>query len=126
MGRPTMAYPFCTRTSPPLPLFFPSGVYNADFIAANQEERADNLIKGSKAQQVGVNKCGEGRGVGPSQPPGGAHRSRQVGVNKCGEVWGMRPRSFPLPPPCACRPTLPDFSAEYSSVWNTLFIPPTP
>ena len=47
------------------PPTFPSGVYNADFIAANQEERADNLIKGSKAQQVGVNKCVNGGGVRP-------------------------------------------------------------
>ena len=30
------------------------GVYNPDFIAANQEERADNIIKGSKADQVGL------------------------------------------------------------------------
>lgn len=30
------------------------GIYDADFIAANQEERADNLIKGTKAEQVQV------------------------------------------------------------------------
>jgi myo-inositol-1-phosphate synthase len=29
-----------------------AGIYDPDFIAANQEERADNLIKGSKAEQV--------------------------------------------------------------------------
>ena len=31
-----------------------SGIYDPDFIAANQEERADNLVKGSKAEQVEV------------------------------------------------------------------------
>lgn len=31
-----------------------AGIYNPDFIAANQEERADNLIKGTKAEQVEV------------------------------------------------------------------------
>lgn len=30
----------------------PAGIYDPDFIAANQEERADNLIKGSKSEQV--------------------------------------------------------------------------
>jgi hypothetical protein len=29
-----------------------AGIYDPDFIAANQEERADNIIKGSKAEQV--------------------------------------------------------------------------
>lgn len=29
-----------------------AGIYDQDFIAANQEERADNIIKGSKADQV--------------------------------------------------------------------------
>ena len=53
------------HTIPPSPPYFPPGVYNADFIAANQEERADNLIKGSKAQQVGVNKCVNGGVVRP-------------------------------------------------------------
>ena len=28
------------------------GIYNSDFIAANQDARADNLIKGSKRDQV--------------------------------------------------------------------------
>ena len=28
------------------------GIYDPDFIAANQEERADNLVKGSKSEQV--------------------------------------------------------------------------
>ena len=28
------------------------GIYNPDFIAANQDARADNLIKGSKKDQV--------------------------------------------------------------------------
>ena len=28
------------------------GIYNPDFIAANQDARADNLIKGSKRQQM--------------------------------------------------------------------------
>ena len=31
-----------------------AGIYDPDFIAANQEERADNLIKGTKAEQVEV------------------------------------------------------------------------
>jgi myo-inositol-1-phosphate synthase len=31
-----------------------TGIYDAEFIAANQEERADNLIKGTKAEQVKV------------------------------------------------------------------------
>ena len=39
-----------------LPLKFSSlyvlGIYDPDFIAANQEERADNLVKGSKSEQV--------------------------------------------------------------------------
>lgn len=30
------------------------GIYDQDFVAANQEERADNLIKGSKAEQVEI------------------------------------------------------------------------
>ena len=37
-------------TLPPCPT--PLGIYDPDFIAANQEERADNLVKGSKAEQV--------------------------------------------------------------------------
>jgi hypothetical protein len=32
----------------------PAGIYNPDFIAANQEARADNCIKGSKAEQLQV------------------------------------------------------------------------
>ena len=28
------------------------GIYNPDFIAANQDARADNIIKGSKKDQV--------------------------------------------------------------------------
>jgi myo-inositol-1-phosphate synthase len=32
----------------------PAGIYDPAFIAANQEERADNLIKGSRQQQVEV------------------------------------------------------------------------
>ena len=35
------------RDLQPLP-----GIYDADFIAANQDARADNIIKGSRAQQV--------------------------------------------------------------------------
>jgi myo-inositol-1-phosphate synthase len=31
-----------------------TGVYDPEFIAANQAERADNCIKGSKAEQVEV------------------------------------------------------------------------
>lgn len=30
----------------------PAGIYDPAFIAANQEARADNIIKGSKQQQV--------------------------------------------------------------------------
>jgi hypothetical protein len=31
-----------------------AGIYDPAFIAANQEARADNIIKGSKQQQVGT------------------------------------------------------------------------
>lgn len=31
-----------------------AGIYDPAFIAANQAERADNVIKGSKAQQVWI------------------------------------------------------------------------
>lgn len=31
-----------------------AGIYDPTFIAANQEARADNIIKGSKQQQVGA------------------------------------------------------------------------
>lgn len=33
---------------------FHAGIYDPEFIAANQEERATNVIKGSKAEQVNV------------------------------------------------------------------------
>jgi hypothetical protein len=36
--------------APPRPLA--AAIYDADFIAANQEERADNLIKGTKREQL--------------------------------------------------------------------------
>ncbi len=39
------------------------GIYDADFIAANQEERADNLIKGTRAQQVGAARVGRGSAI---------------------------------------------------------------
>lgn len=35
-----------------LPACSPAGIYDPEFIAANQEARADNIIKGSKAEQV--------------------------------------------------------------------------
>lgn len=33
---------------------FYAGIYDPDFVAANQEERADNLIKGTKSEQLAV------------------------------------------------------------------------
>lgn len=32
----------------------PPGIYDPEFIAANQEARADNLIKGSRSEQLEV------------------------------------------------------------------------
>lgn len=40
------------------------GIYDPSFIAANQAERADNLIKGSKQQQVRINELAKRRDVG--------------------------------------------------------------
>jgi len=34
-----------------------AGIYDPAFIAANQEARADNIIKGSKQQQVSKGLC---------------------------------------------------------------------
>lgn len=48
--RPSRQSPCHAVTLPPA-----AGIYDPSFIAANQAERADNVIKGSKAQQV---RCG--------------------------------------------------------------------
>jgi Myo-inositol-1-phosphate synthase len=46
----------CCRGSGSLDVLrgFLPGIYDQDFIAANQEDRADNLIRGSKKEQIDV------------------------------------------------------------------------
>ena len=53
----------------------PAGIYDPAFIAANQEARADNLIKGSRQEQVDavraqIREFKEANDVDKVRPPG--------------------------------------------------------
>lgn len=46
-------------------------IYIPEFIAANQEERADNVLRGSMAEQVGTGEGTKGHGRGQRDTEGG-------------------------------------------------------
>lgn len=56
LHKPARCRLLCTCSQPRVAVHLcppcPAGIYDPAFIAANQAERADNVIKGSKAQQM--------------------------------------------------------------------------